>query len=99
MECICEPIDADDICNVWSITWQKARKEHSCCECQDVIAPGQRYQRIFAMFDGEITVYKTCEFCANEFKRIEDKWRDRCFVKGDLACMVVWDMRVELGLE
>lgn len=96
MECYCEPMEGEEYCTVWNVTWRKARKQHRCCECMDTIQPGQRYEHIFSVFEGDVTIFKTCEFCAAEFDRLVKKHTDANFVKGDLACILVWDMRNEV---
>jgi len=40
-----------------------ARIQHSCCECDVPIQPGQRYERTNGCWDGEWRVYKTCWPC------------------------------------
>lgn len=97
MECYCEPIEPEDYCSVWNVTWRKARKKHRCCECGEIIQPGQRYENIFSVFESEVTIFKTCEFCAAEFDRLVKKHPDAKFVKSDLACILVWDMRNEVS--
>ena len=96
MECYCEPMDADEGCTVWEVSWRKARKEHKCCECNDTIKLGDRYEYIFSIFEGDVNQYKTCEFCANEFERLAKKYGgDFNMCKTDLACVLVYDMRNE----
>lgn len=95
MECYCEPMEVEEYCTVWNVTWRTARKQHKCCECGEIINPGERYEHIFSVFEDEVTVYKTCQFCADEFKRLAKKHTDMNMVKGDLACVLVWDMRNE----
>lgn len=96
MECYCEPMDADGGgCEVWNLTWRKARVQHRCCECKEPILQGERYERIFSVFEDEINVSTTCEFCANEYQRLLAKHPDLSWLKGELACIVVWDMRNE----
>ena len=94
-ECYCEPMESDGYSDVWNITWPVARKEHICCECKDTISKGQKYQRIFSVYEGTVDVFKTCEFCASEFDRLRKKHPDANFCKEDLACVVAWDMRNE----
>ena len=99
MECYCEPMgdDMDSCASVWEVTWHKARKQHRCCECHEPILPGQRYERIFVIFEGTPDSHKTCEFCATEYQRLLSKNPDVMWSKGqdDLACLLVWDMRNE----
>lgn len=97
MECYCDPIEPDEVCQVYEVTWRRARKAHVCCECGEAIETGQRYEYTFTVLDGEVTVYKTCGFCANEFTRLRDKHPGVEFCKTDLACILVWDMRRDEG--
>ncbi len=40
-----------------------ARKHHSCCECQEHICPGQKYERVKGLCDGSWSSHKTCLRC------------------------------------
>lgn len=41
-----------------------ARKAHRCEECGGVIAPGERYERVFGVWErGRPEVFKTCPRC------------------------------------
>lgn len=42
----------------------KARKEHRCCECGEVIRIGQRYERYAGKHEGEFCSIDTCLPCA-----------------------------------
>ena len=97
MECYCEPMEVDECCDVWQVRLRTARKQHICCECSEQIQPGERYEYIFSVFEDEAQTFKTCAFCAAEFERLQDKHPDARFVKRDLACILVWDMRNEIG--
>ena len=91
-ECYCEPQEGE-ACDVWTTKMRVARKSHKCCECREEIKAGDRYEYIFSVFEGDIYTYKTCEFCANEYKRLLKRNPDLMEIKGDLACVLVWDMR------
>lgn len=95
MECYCEPSECDDYADVWVVTWHKAKKQHKCCECLETIKPGERYEKIFNVFDGSMTVHKTCEFCAKEYEAFRARHPDLAWMKGeqDLSCRLVWEMR------
>jgi hypothetical protein len=41
-----------------------ARKQHSCCQCQRSINPGQTYRYASGIFDGQPFHYKICTKCA-----------------------------------
>lgn len=57
--------DWDDAPSVFRQRSQKARKEHECCECGEIISPGQDYEYTFGVWDGEQSSYHTCEKCAD----------------------------------
>jgi hypothetical protein len=40
-----------------------ARKEHKCYECHRTIRPGERYERVFAIWDGAANNVCTCHHC------------------------------------
>lgn len=42
---------------------QVARKSHECCACELQIDPGQKYTRIYVVFDGRRESYKRCARC------------------------------------
>lgn len=41
-----------------------ARKDHDCCECDDGIKKGDKYEYISGIWDGSPDAYKTCLSCA-----------------------------------
>lgn len=49
---------------VYSESNPVARKEHKCCECCGTIKPGEKYQVIKGIWDGQCQTYKTCPECA-----------------------------------
>jgi len=92
-ECYCEPNEGEP-CDLWQESWRKARKQHKCCECGETIQPGQRYQYIFIIFEGDPDYKKRCEFCANEVTRfLQDNPDFQGLVPGELACALVSEMR------
>ena len=58
----------------------KAKKEHKCCECREIIPKGQKYHRASGKWDGEMRSYKTCLPCM----RIRDDYCKYGFVFGEL---------------
>lgn len=93
-ECYCAPQEGEP-CEVWRTIWYKARKAHKCVECKEAIAPGERYEYTFFIFEGEPSYHRTCEFCVKEVQRIATE-RDIFLVPGDLACALVAELRGEL---
>lgn len=59
--CIC--IDVDDPCILLNRQRPRARKQHKCIECRQLIQPGEIYERDTTIFEGDISVYKTCLIC------------------------------------
>ena len=45
------------------ITARKTKRPHVCCECNEVISPGEQYERISGLWEGEWSHFKTCMGC------------------------------------
>lgn len=59
--CYC---DYDSYSTIYEATIVKAaRKEHECYECRRRILPGESYESVFAVTDGEASTTKTCSHC------------------------------------
>jgi len=54
-----------DLLAISSCIYRIARKEHKCCECQLIIAPGDKYQIVKGCWEGKWEQYKTCSPCAD----------------------------------
>lgn len=59
-ECYC---DYDGQADVYIKHIYKARKTHRCMECSRVIRPGEIYENVFIVFDGDASSCKTCPHC------------------------------------
>ena len=90
MDCTCSCNDNWEGPELVVEHYPKARKPHKCCECERTIQPGERYEYVRGLWDGEFETYKTCLGCF----RLRD---DICsgYIYGELA-EVVWDC---FGLE
>lgn len=77
-----------------TVTIRKARKQHECCECQEPILPGQRYEDTTVIdHDGYPDRFRTCLPCMN----IRKHYCPHGWVWGQLAetiheC-IGWDYR------
>src|SRR5579859_3199955 len=59
-DCFCDYEPARVYCAVI----HRARKSHDCYECgRAKIKPGERYERVFAIWEGGPGVARTCERC------------------------------------
>lgn len=47
----------------YSVTVQKARRPHTCCECRRAILAGETYRRHFGIWDGDAGAFKVCLVC------------------------------------
>ncbi|MCW9309494.1 hypothetical protein N5I72_04325 [Klebsiella variicola] len=56
----------------------KARKLHRCCECYGAINPGDTYEKVFVVQDGDASNFKTCQKCAEarDWLLNETDWPD-----------------------
>jgi hypothetical protein len=48
---------------VYRAATHTARKEHKCRECARIIKPGERYEYVFAIWEGEACHVRTCSHC------------------------------------
>lgn len=74
-----------------------ARKEHICCECDSIIAIGQRYENFRGLWD-KFETYKTCLFCAGVRDQAYsdfDLLPNEGIVFGELWSCVVYDYIVQ----
>ena len=66
MSCTCEiEIDHDGGPTFYSGSDPVARKPHKCCECRRTIQPGERYERVSGLWDGDFEEFKTCYDCVS----------------------------------
>lgn len=56
--CLC-----DDGPEFFREQWAVARKPHTCCECREIIQPGDRYCAVAGKWEGEFSTFATCERC------------------------------------
>lgn len=91
--CSCDYDDAD-MPEVFMERWRTARKPNKCCECADVIKPGERYRHSTGKWDGRWKSFNTCEFCDGE--RDAHQRRTGSVVGfGELACAIYCELGVE----
>ena len=62
-DCSCIYVGDADGTSFWNEKQPTAKKSHVCCECGEVIEPGQKYQYECGQWDGDFAAYKTCLDC------------------------------------
>jgi hypothetical protein len=67
MDCACIYVDAnfDGQVNILTEKTRKAKKLHKCGECRRDILPGEHYEYIAGIWEGALTVHKTCPECVS----------------------------------
>jgi len=53
----------DGTADVYQSDIRKARKPHKCCECNEAIKVGDKYEYYSILFDGRWTHHNTCLIC------------------------------------
>jgi hypothetical protein len=82
MECTCSiSIDSDEGPSCYKQKIRKARKTHRCHECFKDILPGEKYENISGIWDGDPSSYKTCLDCKSLRDVFFQSW----------ACTAMWD--------
>jgi hypothetical protein len=69
--------DHDEYADVYRESNPVARKRYVCQECRLPILPGERYQRVFSVFEGRAMTSHTCAVCQWFMERIADYERSR----------------------
>jgi hypothetical protein len=54
-----------DAPSVYDVTWPTAKKVHRCIECGCDIQPGEKYERVFGIWNGDRDTPKTCARCVD----------------------------------
>lgn len=62
----------DGYVEAWSESRPKARKDHKCHECGDVIPKGTHYLYATYIWEGEPHTYKCCDRCVAVKKHMEE---------------------------
>ena len=71
-------MEADEMCAFWKTSIKTARKVHRCEECRKEIQPGEKYEALSYLFDGDFYYEKRCLICA--------EIRDAFLAEGSAYC-------------
>lgn len=79
--CNCDLNDGDPI-EMYDCKWVKARKEHKCYECGEMIKKDERYflETYLSLYDHKWKHIKTCNVCIS----IGCDFLDSCHYIGDI---------------
>ncbi len=58
-----------DTAEVYRESWVHARRHYRCDECRRDIAPGERHEYVFMVFEGDPSQWRTCAHC-----RVAQEW-------------------------
>ena len=58
--CDCEDYESPAFLRIQIVT---GRKPHTCCECNQTIQPGQKYECAVGKWEEEIVTFRTCGDC------------------------------------
>ena len=64
-----------DCCSVSDHSVRTARKIHHCQACGEDVRPGDKYARVFFVFDGDAHTVKRCERCEAIFTHLSARMR------------------------
>lgn len=78
---------------LYSETRPIARKEHKCCECGRKIRPGERYERVYGIWDNGPETYKTCVYCLGLRDTAESRLDCLCWQHGNMLEDVIEAIR------
>lgn len=80
MSCYCEYEPS----SVYVAKMHTARKQHKCDECCRIILVGERYERVFGVWDGEVDRYKTCPRCLALRNHAKENIKCLCWSHGNM---------------
>jgi hypothetical protein len=63
---------------------KKSKKQHVCCECQNIIPIGSRYLKTSGLWDGSFGTFKQCDYCTDLISRVEKIDNCACLTYGGL---------------
>ena len=88
MNCYCDY----DYPTVYRASRRVARKQYRCEECSRNIKPGEKYEYVFAVWDGSPGYMKTCGECVSMRQWVKNNVPCLCFSHGstiDDCCQAV----------
>lgn len=75
--------------SVYNATNPRARKPYQCEECDGPILVGEQYERVFGVWEGYATTFRTCERCHDL----------RVWVRNNVPCLCVMHGNMDEEME
>lgn len=63
---------------------KSAQGRHTCAECSRPILPGERYERVFGIWEGQMNVFKTCANCLDIRQFVKNSVPCFCWLHGSM---------------
>ena len=78
----------------------KARRAHRCNECGNQVRPGESYERVTGVWDGDLSTFCTCQKCLSLREAVTECVPCFCWRHGDMLNDAIetvqhyeWDLR------
>lgn len=79
-DCSCDYDPPEFYCK----TTPKARKRHRCEECAGPISPGEAYELVSGKWEGNFSVFKTCQRCVDLRTWVTNNIPCTCWAHGNM---------------
>jgi hypothetical protein len=80
LDCYCDYEQPD----IYRSDIRKARKQYECEECSGFITAGEQYEYVFGVWDGHVSIFKTCERCLNIRQWVQNNVPCFCWAHGNM---------------
>lgn len=89
-DCVCDYYESP---TVYSLTKPVARQVHKCTECGRAINPGDQYEKVFGVWDGDAGTHKTCARCVAMREWVKAHVPCLCWAHGNMRNDVIQTAR------
>ena len=84
---------------VFNESKRKAKKQHTCCECDRFISKGESYFMLQGLWDGQWRNYKQCVDCHEIGNKYQDETRECYPISGLIQELINSDLIENQGEE
>ena len=68
----------------YSGAWPRAKKEHRCVECGEIIQKGEKYGAFSGKWDGDVSTHRQHILCEDACRYVRDNIEGDCLCFGEL---------------